>query len=98
MPLKDLRGVTFVEGPHRYKYTAILPDGKRVNFGNRDYQHYKDSVPVAKGGGLWSHKDHRDKARRESYRKRHGGVVRGDGTRAIDKKWSPAWFSFYFLW
>lgn len=38
------KGTKFVLGPGKYKYTAILPGGKRVNFGHRDYQHYRDSV------------------------------------------------------
>ena len=27
------------------KYVAVLPDGHRVSFGHRDYQHYRDQVP-----------------------------------------------------
>ena len=103
------RGIKFVKGKGRYKYTAILPTGtvfngktltreKRVNFGHSDYQHFKDSVPKSKGGGLWSHKDHKDKKRRDNYRKRHAGVNTASGERAIDKKYSPSWFSYYYLW
>jgi hypothetical protein len=91
-------GTKFVKGSGRYKYTAIMPDGKRVHFGHRDYQHYKDSVPKRLGGGLWSHKDHGDKKRRENYRKRHGGVKTKSGGKAINKKYSPSWFSYHFLW
>lgn len=98
MSTRDLTGVTFERGPGNYKYTAILPDGKRVNFGARSYQHYKDSVPKNRGGGLWSHKDHLDPDRRANYRSRHGGIRKSNGRRAIDVKYSPAWFSYYFLW
>jgi len=90
--------IRFVKGPGKKKYTAILPDGRRVHFGHRDYQHYKDSVPKSQGGCTWSHKDHLDKERRTRYRKRHAGMICKDGTRCIDKKYSPAWFSYYFLW
>ena len=92
------RGTKFVKGSGRYKYTAIMPSGKRVHFGHRDYQHYKDSVPKSMGGKLWSHKDHGDKKRRDNYRKRHGGVKLKNGKSAISKKYSPSWFSYHYLW
>lgn len=92
------RGTRFVRGPGKYKYTAILPDGKRVNFGHRDYQHYRDSVPRSMGGGLWSSKDHGNQSRRENYRRRHSGVRTKSGERAYLKKYSPSWFSYHYLW
>ena len=88
----------FVEGPGRYKYTAIMKNGKRVNFGHRDYEHYRDSVPKSMGGGIWSHKDHGDTKRRDNYRSRHGGVLTKDGKKAYQVKYSPSWFSYYYLW
>ena len=92
------KGIEFHKGRGRYKYVAVLPDGKRVRFGHSDYQHYKDSVPKSLGGGIWSHKDHGDPQRRERYRKRHAGVLTKDGTPAYKKRYSPSWFSYYFLW
>ena len=79
------------------KYTALIPiDGKikRVSFGDRRYEQYKDSTPVKK----WSKSDHGDKTRRASYRARHGSMKCADGKKCITKKYSPAWFSYYFLW
>jgi len=98
MSSASLKGVKFVKGSGNHKYTAILPSGKRVSFGHRDYQQYKDSVPVRLGGGLWSHKNHLDKTRRDSYRKRHGGMRCKNGDSCIGVKYSPAWFSYHFLW
>lgn len=92
------KGLRFERGPGRYKYTAVFADGKRVNFGHRDYEHYRDSVPRSRGGGKWSHKDHGDKSRRKSYRARHGGIRSSGGKRAVSKRYSPAWFSYHFLW
>jgi hypothetical protein len=80
------------------KYKAILPNGKSVMFGARDYQQYKDSVPEAQGGGKWSHLDHKDEKRLKNYQARHGGVLTKEGKKAISVKYSPAWFSYYFLW
>jgi len=85
-------------GPGRFKYTAVMRNGKRVNFGSRDYQQYKDSVPRRLGGGQWSDKDHMDKDRRESYRRRHAGILNRDGKPAYKVKYSPSWFAYNYLW
>lgn len=90
--------VKYVKGKGDYKYTAILSDGKRVNFGNKHYQHYKDSVPKNLGGGIWSSKDHNDKKRRAAYRKRHSKIKLKDGRYSYQVKYTPAWFSYYYLW
>lgn len=92
------RGTKFQKGPGRYKYTAIMPSGKRVNFGHRDYQHYRDRVPKNKGGKLWSHLNHNDRDRMQNYRSRHRGVNTKSGTPAYKKKYSPSWFSYHYLW
>lgn len=88
----------FVLGPGRYKYTAILKNGRRVNFGHRDYQQFRDSVPKGLGGGKWSRKDHKDLERRTNYRTRHSNVMTKNGTPAYKVKYSPSWFSYHYLW
>ena len=85
-------------GSGNYKYTAILKNGRRVNFGHSDYQQYKDTVPKNLGGGKWSSKNHLDPERRRSYRSRHGAISTKTGQSAYTVKLSPAWFSYYLLW
>ena len=83
------------------KYTALIPQNgkiKRISFGDRRYQQYKDSVPRSMGGGKWSKKNHLDSKRRTNYRKRHGSLKCKDGKKCITKQYSPAWFSYYYLW
>lgn len=92
------KGTKFVRGPGFKKYKAILPDGRSVTFGDRRYQQYKDSVPRSMGGGLWKSMDHNDSKRRNSYRARHSGLRCKDGTQCIRVKYSPAWFSYHYLW
>ena len=75
-----------------------MTDGRKVPFGDRRYEHYKDSVPVSLGGGKWSKKDHLDTSRRRNYRTRHAAVKLKNGKRSIDTKYSPAWFSYHLLW
>lgn len=80
------------------KYVAILPSGKTVQFGARGYEHYKDQVPKDLGGGKWSSHDHLDKQRRKNYRTRHAAIETAEGKPAYRVRYSPAWFSYYFLW
>ena len=67
------------------KYVAILPDGKRVNFGQLGFQQYRDATPLK----LYSNLDHNDKARRDLYYKRHNKDY---------PKYSPDYFSKLYLW
>lgn len=106
MPPQLPKGTHFiVPRTGKKKYTAVIPvrEGKtttyrRVSFGHRDYQHYKDQVPRSMGGGRWTKKDHGDKKRRTNYRKRHAGIKCKDGAPCIKKRYTPAWFSYYYLW
>lgn len=96
----------FEKGSGKHKYKAVFKTPvningrmrKSVSFGHRDYQHYKDTVPKNLGGGKWSHKNHGDASRRAAYRARHGGVKTSKGKKAVNVKYSPAWFSLKYLW
>lgn len=84
------------------KYVARIPDAQtgrvvRVGFGDRRYEHYKDAVPVSLGGGRWAHRDHLDLHRRKLYRGRAAGQRCGP-RRCVDIPYSPAWFSYHYLW
>jgi hypothetical protein len=97
------KGTYFTVAPPKSgkKYIAHVPIGgkvKKVKFGARGYQHFKDWVPKRLGGKKWSHKDHGDKDRRKNYRARHKGMLTKSGKKAIAVKYSPAWFSYYYLW
>lgn len=84
------------------KYKVIIPQRggktKTVQFGDRRYEHFRDSVPRSMGGGQWSDLNHNDAKRRKNYRARHAGAHNKDGKRSIDVRYSPAWFSYHFLW
>lgn len=103
MPPHLPKGTRFVvPRKGKKKYTAILPRPKgkveRVSFGHRDYEQFKDQVPENLGGGRWSHKDHGDPERRRRYRRRHGAQMCKDGRLCVERRYSPAWFSYHFLW
>jgi hypothetical protein len=86
----------FEEGDRNYKYKVIITmkngSKKVVQFGDKRYQQYKDRI------GLYTHLDHNNPVRRRRYRIRHGEIKLKDGRRAINVKYSPAWFSWHFLW
>lgn len=67
------------------KYCAIFKSTrKKVCFGDRRYQQYKDKI------GMYKKLDHGDANRRRLYRIRHNGEQ--------NKKYSPGWFAWNYLW
>jgi hypothetical protein len=76
------------------KYSVITESGKKIHFGNINFQHYKDNT----GLGLYSHLNHLDKKRRDNYRARHKAILKKDGTPAYLDKEQPAYFSYKYLW
>jgi hypothetical protein len=97
--------VSFTKSDREHKkYKAVIPvklwnrfreDKTRspriVHFGDNRYQHFHDKI------GKYKSLDHNDVTRRRRYRLRHAGII-AKGQRAIDIKYSPAWFSYYYLW
>lgn len=90
--------ITFVKGPGYKKYTAIITMNngkkKKVNFGDKRYQHYKDRTSKK----IWNHLDHNDPQRRKQYRARHSKIKLKDGRIAKNVRYTPAWFSWNYLW
>jgi hypothetical protein len=95
-------GITFEPDRGNKKYIALIPQDngkvKKVKFGSKYSAQYRDTVPLDLGGGIYSMFDHNDKKRRDAYHKRHGNIKLKDGSLAFRKKFSPSWFSWYFLW
>lgn len=71
------------------KYVAIFTRGsmagKRVYFGDPNYEHFRDRTGV----NAWSHLDHNDSRRRKAYHARH---------REPGPLYSPGYFAWHFLW
>jgi hypothetical protein len=82
-------------GNKKYKAEVYDLSGKRVatsEFGDRRYQQFKDRI------GYYSDLDHNDKKRRDRYRKRHEAILTKDGIPAYKVEFSPAWYSYLYLW
>lgn len=48
-----------VSNRYPYKYSVITPSGRKVHFGDKRYEHYKDTT----GLGKYSHLNHNDNKR-----------------------------------
>ena len=81
------------KGTFPKKYKVVLIDKndekiKTVQFGDQRYEQWKDQTPLK----LYKSKNHNDSERRKNYRTRHSA----QGYHKV--KYSPAWFSYYYLW
>jgi hypothetical protein len=75
------------------KYKVITPMGKKIHFGSRNYEHFKDSAL-----GTYKHLDHGDVKRRASYKARHKAIKTKDGKFAYLNPEQPSFYSMFFLW
>ena len=76
------------------KKYKVYYNNKWIHFGNKNYQHYKDSS----GLGIYSHLDHKDKKRRASYRARHKAIKLKNGKPAYLDKEQAAYYAWHLLW
>ena len=65
------------------KKMAVLLRGRWIHFGQRGYEDFSQ---------------HGDPARRESYRRRHAGILLADGRKAYKVKTTPAYWAYNLLW
>ena len=92
-PKKDYKFIKFEKSNAKNKkYTAFIKNKKndriiKIHFGDNRYEHFKDTT----GLGLFSKKDHMDLSRRRRYRARHSVYLN-------EKEYSPAYFSWHYLW
>lgn len=77
----------------QYKYSVITPAGKKVNFGDKWYQQFKDTAL-----GVFSHLDHNDPKRQEQYFKWHGKIMNKDSKLTFLDVESPSYYSWKYLW
>ena len=71
------------------KKFKLVYQGKIIHFGNKGSKDF------------WIHKYDKNPNAfkiRDAYRARHSKVLLKDGSRAIDKLYSPAFLSYYLLW
>lgn len=74
------------------KKLMVEVDGKKIHFGSKNMEHYKDRT------GIWKSMDHGDKTRRDSFIARSSGIKKKDGTKAVNDINSPAYHALHILW
>jgi len=65
------------------KKYAVKYNDKWIHFGAKGYEDFTT---------------HKDEARRQNYRKRHGAIKKKDGSLAKDDKNSPSYWAWHLLW
>jgi len=76
------------------KYSVITPSGKKINFGDKRYEQFEDTT----GLGLYSHLDHKDKKRKESYCSRAMGIKNKNNKFTYNDPASANYYSVRLLW
>jgi hypothetical protein len=74
------------------KKLMTIVDGKKVHFGNPQYQHFKDKT------GIWKSLDHGDPKRRKNYLARSSGIKNKQGQLTKDIPSSPNYHAIRILW
>ena len=74
------------------KKLMVIVDNKKIHFGSREMQHFKDKT------GIWENKDHNDKKRRKNYLARSSGIKKKDGSLTKDDPLSANYHSRRILW
>ncbi len=74
------------------KKLMTIVDGKKVHFGNPNYQQFKDKT------GIWKELDHNDDKRRKNYLNRASGIKNKQGQLTKDIPSSPNYHAIRILW
>lgn len=74
------------------KYVVELNNGKKIHFGDRRYDHYKDRH------GDFSMKDHHDPVRRAYYLARATKIKDKNGKLTMNNPMSPNFYAIRMLW
>lgn len=73
------------------KKLMVVVNGKKIHFGSRDMEHFKDKTKI------WSNKDHNDPKRRKNYLSRSAGIKNKNGLTKDDPT-SANYHSRRILW
>ena len=76
------------------KYSVVTPSGKKINFGDKRYEQFKDTTPLK----LYKNLDHGDKKRQKNYCARSSKIRDKNNKLTKNNKESPNHYSMMYLW
>ena len=76
------------------KYSVVTPTGKKINFGQLPYKHFKDTTTLK----LYKNLDHGDKKRQKNYCARSSKIRDKNNKLTKNNKESPNHYSMMYLW
>jgi hypothetical protein len=85
---KGIEGTLFISSRPDKKLALLVASGNAIHFGDKNSETYIERKRLS---DFWTKK-------RNAYIARHSKIILKDGTRAIDKHYSPSWLSFHILW
>lgn len=74
------------------KKLMVIVNGKKIHFGARNMEHFKDKT------GIWKSLDHNDPKRRKNYLARAKGIKNKEGKLTKDIETSPNYHAIRILW
>lgn len=74
------------------KKLMVIVDGKKIHFGARNMEHFKDKTGILKS------LDHNDPKRRKNYLARSKGIKNKEGKLTKDIETSPNYHAIRILW
>jgi len=89
---KKVGKYTYYKSTNPDKKLMVVVDGKKIHFGARSMQHYKDRT------GIWKSKDHLDSKRRENYKSRAGGIKDKNGKLTYKDPTKANYHAYHILW
>jgi hypothetical protein len=89
---KKVGNYTYEKSTAKGKKLMTTVKGKKVHFGDKDMQHFKDKT------GIWSSKDHGDKERRKNYLARSAKIKNKEGKLTKNDPTSSNWHARKILW
>ena len=89
--MKKIGKYVYEKSTNPKKKLMVVVNNKKIHFGSRDMEHFKDKT------GIWKNKDHNDPKRRKNYLARSAGIRGKNGLTKNDVN-SANYHSRKVLW
>jgi hypothetical protein len=90
--MKKIGKYNYIKSTRKGKKLMTTVNGKKIHFGNSNYQHFFDKT------GIWKKLNHGDKKRKLNYIKRSSAIKDKNGFLTFLNPMSPNYHSNRILW